>query len=271
MRNIARPIAFVMASTNHGTMIVNRNDYHMVQPGQGYGVGYQLLGRSGFDQPEVDLVLNLLEGCRRRHGDGVVAIDCGANVGVHTVEWARTMYGWGEVVAFEAQEKVYYALAGNIAINNCFNATAYHGAVGAACGKLDIPVPDYFSPSSYGSLELKQRTGTEFIGQKIDYAKTRPVTMYTLDSLALPRVDFIKIDVEGMEEEVLAGAADLLARCRPAMLIEIIKSNVAAIEATLQARGYLHYRLGINLLAIHRDSPMAQGIRREGDLLHINF
>ena len=37
-------------------------------------------------------------------GDGVMAIDCGANVGVHTLEWSRLMYGWGEVIAFEAQE-----------------------------------------------------------------------------------------------------------------------------------------------------------------------
>ena len=42
-------LAFVMASTSHGTMIVNRFDYRMVAPDRGYGVGYQLLEAAAFD------------------------------------------------------------------------------------------------------------------------------------------------------------------------------------------------------------------------------
>ena len=87
----------------------------------------------------------------------MVAIDCGANIGVHTVEWATAMTGWGSVVAIEAQERIYYALAGNIAINNCFNAIALHAAVSSETGIMQIPNPDYFTPSSFGSLELRQK------------------------------------------------------------------------------------------------------------------
>ena len=77
---------------------------------------------------------------RRFHGDGVVAIDCGANIGVHTVEWAIAMTGWGSVVAIEAQERIYYALAGNIAINNCFNAIAHaRGGIVRDSGVMGIP------------------------------------------------------------------------------------------------------------------------------------
>jgi hypothetical protein len=54
MRNIARPIAFIIASTNHGTLIVNRNDYRMVDKDRGYGVGFQLLSTSNFDPSEVE-------------------------------------------------------------------------------------------------------------------------------------------------------------------------------------------------------------------------
>jgi FkbM family methyltransferase len=53
------------------------------------------------------------------------------------------MHGWGQVIAIEAQERVYYALAGNIAINNCFNARAMLAAVGNQSGVLRIPRPDY--------------------------------------------------------------------------------------------------------------------------------
>jgi FkbM family methyltransferase len=59
----------------------------------------------------------------------VVALDCGANIGVHSVEWARLMKDWGSVIAVEAQERVFYALAGNLTLQNCFNARAIWAAV----------------------------------------------------------------------------------------------------------------------------------------------
>ena len=43
MLNVMRPAAFVLLSTNHGTLIVNRNDYRMVDEDKGYGVGYQVM------------------------------------------------------------------------------------------------------------------------------------------------------------------------------------------------------------------------------------
>ena len=153
MKNL-RPIAFVVASTNHGSLLVNRHDYRLTDNGQGYGVGYQLLNASAFDPNEVNFAVQLLATRKQHFGSGVIAIDCGANIGVHTIEWSKAMHGWGEVIAFEAQERIYYALAGNIAMNNCFNARAIFAAVGAEDGVIPVPSPDYFSPSSFGSLEI---------------------------------------------------------------------------------------------------------------------
>src|SRR3954464_13718743 len=112
MRNVPRPAPFVLIASNHGTMIVNRNDYEMVDDRRGFGVGFKIMNYSCHDPEEVDFVLTLLEFRRKNFGDGVVALDCGANIGVHTVEWARLMFEWGRVHAFEAQEKIFYALAG---------------------------------------------------------------------------------------------------------------------------------------------------------------
>ena len=50
----------------------------------------------------------------------------------------------------------FYALAGNIAINNCFNARAINAAVSSTCGTMRIPSLDYRKPASFGSLELKR-------------------------------------------------------------------------------------------------------------------
>lgn len=257
MRNVGRKLGFVLAASNHGTMIVNRFDYRMSEPGRGIGVGFQLLEAGAYDPVEVELALQLIEARRRFHGPGVVAIDGGANIGVHAVEWATAMTGWGSVIAIEAQERLYYALAGNIAINNCFNAIAMHAVVSSAPGVARVPTPDYLAPASFGSLEIKPRADTEFIGQAIDYSEagTVAVQQISLDALALPRVDLIKLDVEGMEVEALEGARGLLESSKPIVLVESIKAGADKLRAFLDERGYRVVDAGMNLLAIHRSDP----------------
>jgi FkbM family methyltransferase len=260
MQRAGRKLAFVLASSNHGTMIVNRLDYRMVDAERGYGVGYQVLETGNFDPEEVALAVNLLTTRRRLYGDGVVAIDCGANIGVHTIEWAAHMTGWGSVLSIEAQERIYYALAGNIAINNCFNAIAVHAAVSSESGMLSIPTPNYLLPSSFGSLELRQRNGNEFIGQAIDYTQNMStIRKLAIDDFKLPRLDLIKLDVEGMELEALEGAKETIRRTHPIMLIEKIKANAAELVQWLAAQGYEMMDAGINMLVIHStDKTLAE-------------
>lgn len=259
-----RPVAWVLVSTSHGTMLVNRHDYRAVTGGA-YGVGHQLLQTSAFDAGEVDLACALLQLRRKHHGDGVVALDGGANIGVHAVEWARRMHGWGEVLAVEAQERIFYALAGNLAINNCFNARAIWAALGEAEGSLAIPSPDYFTPSSFGSLELRERPGNENIGQAVDYRgggiKTR---VLAIDSLGLARLDFLKLDIEGMEGEALHGARETISRCRPILLVERIKAEPGSLEAQLGGFGYRVLPAGMNLLALHPSDPCAAEVKASG-------
>ena len=257
MASTPRKIGFILAATDQGTLILNRFDYHMIDAKAGYGVGFTLLERSAYDTDEVTLVGQLLAFRRHYFGDGVIALDCGANIGVFTVEWAKAMTGWGSVLAIEAQERIYYALAGNIAINNCFNARAIHAAVDAQPGTLRIPRPDYLSPGTFGSLELRYSPNAEFIGQSIDYSEANltPVPAISIDSLALPRIDLLKIDVERMEMAVLTGAQQSIGRHLPIILVERLKAQEAELDALLAGHGYRRYRIGLNLLAIHPSDP----------------
>ncbi len=254
MPNPPRKIAFVTAATEHGTLIVHRLDYHMTAPDRGYGVGFQLLESSTHDRREVDMVVALLDLRRQYYGNGVVAVDCGANIGVHAIEWARHMTGWGAVLAIEAQERIYYALAGNIALNNCFNARAIHAAIADRPGTMKIPVPDYLSSASFGSLELRRRENTEFIGQPIAYSEDRMVDVQTitLDSLPLPRIDVIKIDIEGMELDALAGAAQCIGSKHPIILVETIKVDKNRLRQVLENFGYAVFESGMYFLCVHK-------------------
>lgn len=242
-----RPLPFMLISTAHGAMITNRLDFQPPYSNEFFDTGV-------YEPFEVCSILDILEMRRRHYGDGLFAIDCGANIGVHTLEWSKLMTGWGRVLAIEAQERLYYALAGNIALNNCFNAQAINAAVGNTEGVISIPRIDFLRPARYGSVELKQRSGTEFIGQTYSYepANLVQVRALRLDSLPLARLDLVKIDVEGMEVETLEGAANQLAQHKPILIVEIIKSDQTRLAAILQGLGYNIFRFGrLDLLAVH--------------------
>jgi FkbM family methyltransferase len=263
MPDAKRKLAFILAASDRGTMIVSRLDYRMTSPTEGIGVGFQILEAGAFDAGEVSMARAVLNLRRQYFRDGVQAIDCGANIGVHTVEWAKHMTGWGSVLAMEAQERIYYALAGNIAINNCFNAVALNVAITDKPGVLMVPQPNYLAAASYGSLELRKKENTEFIGQPIDYSEGHmtPLQAISIDALNLPRIDFIKIDIEGMEMEALAGAEASITRSKPALLVEHIKTNATALRDWLMTRDYRVFQTGINLLAIHASDPILQHVK----------
>jgi len=249
----ARPLPFVLAAAETGPMIVSYLDYNMVSSGA-YGVGSQILTRGAYDPEEIALVLDILDQLRVDRGDSIVAFDVGANIGVHTLAMAGHMTGWGNVVAIEPQERIYYALCGNIALSNLFNASAILGLVGAVSGFVGVPQANFTRHGSYGSVEMRFSPSAEFIGQTISYdARNLKLTQkYSIDELTIRsngRVDFLKIDVEGMELDVLEGAKEAIEKFRPVILAEWIKSGQKPIDDFLLPLNYETSRVSANVLA----------------------
>ena len=210
-------VPFVLANCEHGTVILNRLDWRPLSATHNeFGVGTDILINGNGDRDLLAILCGMLETRRDSGGPGVVALDCGANIGTYTLEFGRAMAGWGMVLAFEPQERIFYALAGNIAINNLFNARAFNKAVGRAPGSIDIPVVDYQVPGQFGGLSLKG-DGTD-VGQKTE--ERTPVEVIQIDALKLGRLDLLKADVEGMEIDVLEGARETIERNRPYILAE---------------------------------------------------
>lgn len=244
-------ISFVLGATEHAPMIFSRLDYR-VDPGGLCGVGAQLMEYGMYDPVDVDQLSHILALRRQIYGDGVLCVDCGANIGVHTVEWGRLMRHWGEVLAFEAQERIYYALAGNVALNNLLNVKAFHAAVSSHAGSMMISSPNYNLPGNYGGFEIQYSKNNENIGQTIDYSKkSTRVDVVTIDQFKLSRCDLLKIDVEGMEVEVLEGARDTIRFYKPVLWIEVLKSDQQKIVSMLHESNYECFLFGMNLLAIN--------------------
>lgn len=214
---------FVLTAAHFGPMIANRLDYHRDANGEGFcGVGCDLMEWAEYRREEVEACFAyILRACGR--GSPVIALDIGANIGTHTVPWARRMHGWGEVIAIEPQERIFYALAGNITLNNCFNARALWAAAAAKSGEMTVPVLDHTQPANFGGLSLRPRE-KEHQPQPVG---EMTVAAVAIDDMQFPRLDFMKIDVEGMELEVLEGARHAIARCRPVIVAE---ANFSAAE-----------------------------------------
>jgi FkbM family methyltransferase len=244
--------AFVLVPVKYGAMIVNRFDQQQVEDGA-IGVGFELLQFGEYQAAEAQTLFNVMQLKRRLNGDGVMVVDCGANIGAHTVNWAKAMSfddrsgGWGEVIAIEPQERVFYALAGNIALNNCWNARAIHAAAGAVPGSWAIPELDHRQPANFGGLNLQKwdETRDEFDLINVDFI--------TIDGLHLPRLDVLKIDVEGMEPDVLDGAATTIRALRPVIYAE---HNICGMEEIgRRLPGYVCKWTTANVMCIHEGDP----------------
>jgi FkbM family methyltransferase len=163
--------------------------------------------------------------------DGDTIVDVGANIGTHSIALA-SRFPNSEIVAFEPQPLAFSLLAANVLVSR--SANVYPRNLGCAeAEKLIHVAPDYESIGwNMGAFSL--------LSAAEDRPGTLPMPLITLDSAAFKRrVQFIKIDVEGMEYAVLAGAASLIARDRPLIYFELLEiERLRSAREMLNAMGY---------------------------------
>ena len=145
---------------------------------------------------------------------GDVAIDAGANIGVFTVAMGRGVGPTGRVHAFEPAAATFDQLRATVAANRLANVDCHRLAVADAPGELELFVPTDVSANA-SAFERRPTGGVT--------RERVPVT--TLDDFAaannLRGVRLLKVDVEGCELSVLRGAAQLIARDRPHVIVEL--------------------------------------------------
>lgn len=206
-------------------------------------------------QAEIDLLLTFI-------GVGSTVVDIGANVGTHTLAFARHVGPRGSVHAFEPQRPVFVLLERNIAENGLLNVYAHCAGIGRTVGEMLVPPLDYTSHVNVGAVAL---------ASAVDGNEGQPVSIVTIDTLNLPACDLVKIDAEGMEDAVLEGMADTIRRWRPVIYGEC--TTVDAGAAFLRAIDRTGYRIFLTRTAAFNPDNYRQkadnffGVARESSLL----
>lgn len=142
---------------------------------------------------------------------GMHVVEIGANIGSHSVMLARACAP-GLLFAFEPQQRVFQLLTANLVGNHVSNARVHPEALGASHSLIDMREPDYARRGNFGSFSLTQ--GPAAGGKSIR------VRVSPLDSWELDACHFMKIDVEGLECDVIKGATNTIKRHRPIIYTE---------------------------------------------------
>ena len=184
------------------------------------GISHHLINHLIWEEHILDIIVKHIK-------DNSTFIDIGANLGCHCVGAAaklrnkRTVH----IAAFEPQPFIFGLLQKNMDASGVSHECHPLG-LGSGETHIFVDMPDYEHCKNPGGFGLNLNGD--------DDSKTM-VTIKTLDSFHYDNISVIKIDVEGLENEVLKGAYQTIQRCKPVMIVEILGGVV--IESATPEQG----------------------------------
>lgn len=250
---------FVVIDSIHGPFVINRH----------CALQAEALIKTGRPhiQGELDTILQVID----QLPDDAIAVDGGANAGLVCVPIAHRLRArGGRVYAFEPQRTLFHALGGTVALNQLDNLHLLNMGLAGVNGTMKVPDLDYGQDADFGLVSLVDGHA----------AGGTPTPVVRLDSLGLPRLDFLKLDIEGMEIEALHGARRLIETHLPWCWIEYWKTGEAPLIDTFAGLDYTFYRIdALNLLCVPNPrwdrqrlfitgEPLAVASTRESDATH---
>jgi FkbM family methyltransferase len=211
--------------------------------------------------PDYELILR-----RWPPDEGDVVVDAGAFIGRHTLDFASRVGPRGQVIAVEPLAENFRLLAVNVALNRLDNVICLPIALGESDDAVKL---HYARESSTATADPRRAVSAGM-------TKTTHVRQRRLDDvlreLGLHAVDYLKIDVEGAEVDVLRGARRLLRQGSPRVIVELHGQAAAEspIERCLRGWGYdcqIVCEAGRRFCVAQRQPAltckMSQGLRNE--------
>ena len=178
--------------------------------------------------------------------EGYNCLDIGANFGYHSITMGELVGKTGNVFCFEPMLDFCNLISANSYLNNLNNIKVYNKAVGKNKDVVYVPQPNFETdyPVNHGDTSI---TKTK-IGKDVEMVK--------IDDLNLPKINFIKIDVQGCELDVLMGLKNKITNDKPLLIVEIEDSQVSKFNNTANdIIKYLQNELQYDLYQMMTDWP----------------
>jgi len=158
---------------------------------------------------------------------GEVFVDLGAHIGKYALQVARIVGNEGLVIAVEPHPENWQALLKACSLNELGNIVALNVAAFDRDCKLKLFIGD-----SSGRHSAKENRGLGYVE-----VEARAVDNI-IEELNVKRVNWLKIDVEGAELEVLKGLQNTLTTYGPKVIVEVLGENLKAMLEFMENCGY---------------------------------
>lgn len=220
-----------MMSCNVDLLKTKHGMFHSLSSDLYIGNSLKLYGE--YSEIELSIIMKFI-----KKGDYV--FDIGSNIGAFTVPFLKKIGKSGKVFSFEPQKEIYEILKMNVEKNKEYNIELFRSGVGLEKTTIDLTFINYNVVDNFGGVSLVQNKDNPFFPDKSD-AKQK-ISITNLDKfLHLKKCNFVKIDVEGMELDVLNGGKLFINKFRPIMWIENQRVFPNRLNKLLLKSGYALY------------------------------
>lgn len=195
-----------------------------------------------WEQAEIDQVLRYVS-------KASAVVDAGANLGVWSIAFSKACPR-GVVFAFEPQLLTFHQLGANLYLNHCTNVQTFRCALGSpedVSQSIDTPFYIQEDASNNGASRLGRNRPTVV-------ESSQQIEMRTLDSFLEKefkhcKIDVMKIDVEGHEENLIKGAVEIVRRDLPVLFVECwTGARLQAMQEPLKNLGYSWSRVFVGVI-----------------------
>lgn len=238
---------FVVIDSIYGNFIVNRNCHFQAE-------SLIKTGKTHIEK-ELETIFIIID----RLPEGSIVIDGGVNIGFFSIPVSKRIHeNGGKLIGFEPQKVIFYAAAGALALNDIDNCFLYNLGLSDKCGSADLPDTDYSISSDFGMVSIGE---TKILKSK-DYLNALQIETITIDALKLPRLDFIKLDIEGHEIKAIMGGIKSIKSFRPFLWIEYAMVGEAVIKKCFDGiEGYSFLLIDWqNMVCIPNEKASAMGL-----------